>query len=613
MLSTMREKTKIVMVVLALAFVGWLVFDVGMGVTGQSAGAVPDVGSVNGRPIRYQDWIEAYRVAYEQARQDNPGVNFSREEQQQIEDAAFNSLVESALIEEELQRRGIEVTDREITDAVLRFPPPEILRSPDFQTDGRFDPAKYERFLRSNNATSRQFLVALEARYREELPRFKLLQQVTSDVYIPDAKLWQIWRDTRESVTVRTLVIRPAVHVSDASVRVSPEELREYYDRHRDEFRRPARAVLSFVALPRAPTPLDSALINAHARALRDSLVRGLIDFADAARSQSMDSGSATQGGLLPRFGRGDMVREFEEAAFRAPVGQVSEPVVTQYGVHLIKVESRTRDSVTARHILFRWARMGARLDTLEMRADSLDRIAAEQTDGSMLDSASRRLGLPIQVGPSLWQGIPYVLGRFRIPDVGVWAFEAQLGSTSPVIETSGAYYVFRLDSLYAEGTQPFEEVESEVRQAVLNAKKRAAAEAIAREAQRRIAAGRTLEQVADELRLEIETIGPFTRTGSVRLLGQATPAIGAAFRLRVGDVSGMLSQDGNFMFLRAERRVAADSAAWLAQREEQRAQLTQAARQIRAQYYLQALRRAANVRDRRAEVLRQTGTTEND
>lgn len=606
MLSTMREKTKIVMVVLAVAFVGWLVFDVGMGVSGQSAGAVPDVGSVNGRPIRYQAWIEAYRAAYEQARQQNPGVNFTREEQQQIEDAAFNSLVEAELIREELERRGIVVTDREVTDAVLRFPPPEIMQSPDFQTDGRFDPVKYERFLRSNNATSREFLLALEARYREELPRFKLLQQVTSDIYIPDAKLWQIWRDTRESVTVRALVIRPAVHVSDASIRISDEEVRQYYERHRDEFRRPARAVLSFVALPRLPTPADSALINAHVRALRDSLVRGLLDFETVARSQSMDSASAAEGGALPRFGRGQMVREFEDAAFRVPVGQVSEPVVTSYGVHLIKVESRTRDSVNARHILFRWTRMGARLDTLEMQADSLDRIAAEQTDGTMLDSAARRLNLPVQVGPTLWQGIPYVLGRYRIPDVGVWAFESPVGTTSPVIETSGAFYVFRLDSVYREGPLPFAEAEAEVRQAVAAQKKRDAAEAIARDVQRRLTAGQTLEQAASELRLELETLGPFTRTGNVRLLGQATAAVGAAFRLRVGDVSRMLSHDGNFIFLRAERRVAADSSAWAAQRDAQRSELTQAARQIRVQYYMQALRRAANIRDRRAEVLRQ-------
>jgi hypothetical protein len=74
MLRTMREKTKIIMLILAVAFVGWLVFDVGMGVTGRSQGAnTRDLGSVNGHPIKYQEWLQTYNAIVEQARQRNPG------------------------------------------------------------------------------------------------------------------------------------------------------------------------------------------------------------------------------------------------------------------------------------------------------------------------------------------------------------------------------------------------------------------------------------------------------------------------------------------------------------------------------------------------------------
>lgn len=228
MLSTMREKTKIVMLVLAVAFVGWLVFDVGMGVSGQSTGTAPDVGSVNGRPIRYQTWLEAYRQISDQARAQNPGAAFTREEQRELENQAFESLVQAELLRDEYRRRGIVVTDREIADAVRQFPPAEVTQAPDFQTDGRFDPAKYERFISSRTEQTRQFLLAMEARYREELPRYKLLQHITGDIYVSDAKLWQIWRDSHDSITVRAVVIRSATAVADASVRVTDEELRRY-------------------------------------------------------------------------------------------------------------------------------------------------------------------------------------------------------------------------------------------------------------------------------------------------------------------------------------------------------------------------------------------------
>jgi len=609
MLSTMREKTKVVMIVLAVAFVGWLVFDVGMGVSGRSQTQSRDVGSVNGTPIRYQTYLDTYRAVYEQARQQNPGVNFSREEVRELENQAFNQLVQAALLNEEYRRHHIIVTSQEIVDAVRRAPPPEITQSPDFQTNGQFDPTKYDRFLSSSNANTRQYLLTMEARYAEELPRYKLLQEITADIYVPDAKLWTVWKDTHDSLTARILVIRPEV-VADSAATVTDEEMRRYYDAHKSEFRRPAHASMSFIAIPKRPTREDSIILVARVRALRDSIVRGA-DFAAVARGESADTVSGRNGGSLGTFGHGQMDPAFERAAFALPVGQISEPVFSNFGIHLIKVEKRTADSVTARHILVPYARIGARLDTLEARADSLDRLAAEQTDPAALDSAARHMDLSIEKGPMLYQGIRYVLGRYAVPDVSVWAFEARPGETSTVIENAGAYYVFRLDSVWVAGVPPLNEVGDEVRVAVSRERKRAAAERLAHEAAAKVASGQTLEQVATSMGLTTTTIGPFTRTSTVPILGTATAAIGAAFRLRAGERSGLLSNDQAFFFLQAERRTRADSTAWLAQQEQQRAQIIRAARQLRVQSYMESLRRGAKVKDRRAEVMRPAARTD--
>jgi peptidyl-prolyl cis-trans isomerase D len=605
MLSTMREKTKIIMLVLAVAFVGWLVFDVGMGATGRGQYETLDIGSVDGTPIRYQVWQEAFQEAYDQVREQNPGVSFTREDVRSLEDDVFERLVQQELLRREYRRRGIVVTDREVADALRRFPPPEITENPQFQTEGRFDPQKYERFL-ATPAASREYLLVMERRYRDELPRLKLLEQVTSDIYVSDAKLWRMWRDQRDSVTVRALVIRPEQAVADASVTVTPEDLRAYYGEHREEFRRPAVARVSFVAISKLPTAADSAEIFAFARQLRDSILRGA-DFAELARAESADSANRENGGDLGTFGRGQMTLAFEEAAFRTPVGAVSEPVLTPFGVHLIKVERKTRDSVAARHILIPLARRGARLDTLEARADSLDRYLAEQANPAVFDSIARLMGLPVTQAPPLIQGQPYTLGRYRIPDVGIWAFEAQPGESSPVIEVTGGYYVFRLDSMSAEGVPPLEEVEAQVAAGARRQKKRAAAERIARDAESRLNSGQSLDQVAQALRLPIMTLGPITRTSSAPLLGSASEAVGVAFRLRVGERSRLLSNEEGFFVLESGRMVRADSASWEAQRNEQRLSVLRAARQLRVQSYLDALRRGADVKDRRDQVLRPT------
>jgi len=604
MLTTMRQRTKVVMLVLAIAFVGWMVFDVGMGVTGQGQyQSNQNAGEVNGEPISYQTWLEASRRAFEDWRQQNPGANQSREEALRTEDEAFERLVGDLLVRDEWLRRGITVSDRELVSAVRNQPPPEVQNIAEFQTDGRFDIEKWRRYLAST-AMRPQDLQALEARYRDELPRVKLLRQITSDVYVSEAKLWQIWRDTHDSVTVRAIVIRPEDAVSDASVRVAPADLEAYYRTHQDEFRVPATAFVSFVALPKLPQAMDTAIAMSHVRALRDSIVRGA-DFADIARRESADSASRDQGGELPTFGRGQMVPAFERAAFSLPVGRVSDPVVTSFGAHLIRVERRTADSVHARHILIALERSGARLDTLEARADSLDRLGAEQTAPGSLDSVARVMGLGVVQAPPVTQRQPLLLGRFVVPDVSVWAFEARPGETSPVIENRAAYLVFRLDSVRPAGVSELERVEPQARSRVMREKKRAAAEAIARDAERRLRSGQTLDQVAQVLRVPVETIGPFTRTSTVRTLGVVSAAVGTAFRLRVGERSGLLSNQEGFFFIEPLRLVRADSAAWARQKEEQRLDALRSARQLRVRMFLEGLRAAARV-DNQLSRLRQ-------
>jgi len=110
MFQTMRQMTKLIWWILATAFVAWLVFGVGMNSTGRSSSS-RDVGSVNGTPIHYQTYLDAYRAAYDQARAQNPGVTFSREDQREIETRAFNQLVDAELLKEELYFHGVVIVE----------------------------------------------------------------------------------------------------------------------------------------------------------------------------------------------------------------------------------------------------------------------------------------------------------------------------------------------------------------------------------------------------------------------------------------------------------------------------------------------------------------------
>jgi peptidyl-prolyl cis-trans isomerase SurA len=156
------------------------------------------------------------------------------------------------------------------------------------------------------------------------------------------------------------------------AVAVTEEEMREVFEQQKGQLQqRPEELRLEQILL--RPTASDSAWARAEAKAdsLRTAILEGA-DFAEVAREYSDDPGSAANGGDLDWFRRGMMVREFEEVAFGLPDGQVSFPVRTDFGWHIIKVERSRPGEVKARHILLVPEVSDADVTRAEVLADSL-------------------------------------------------------------------------------------------------------------------------------------------------------------------------------------------------------------------------------------------------
>lgn len=119
-------------------------------------------------------------------------------------------------------------------------------------------------------------------------------------------------------------------------VSVSDEDLQEYYDSHKEHFQKPMTFTASHILVE------DEEKANE----IKGKLTGGEVEFEDAAKEYS-SCPSKDQGGKLGTFQEGQMVKEFEEAAKTAEVGVITEPVKTQFGYHLIRVDERT-DSDTA-------------------------------------------------------------------------------------------------------------------------------------------------------------------------------------------------------------------------------------------------------------------------
>ena len=216
MLQQMRANALLIWIIVAITFVGGFVFADMSGLIGQGPVTTSTVvASVNGKDILYTNWVNVSAQMAQQQEQ-SQGRGLTMDERSQIDDQAFNEMVSDILMKDEYDRRGIRVSDQEIVDMARFSPPPQFQNLPDLQTDGRFDPAKYQRFLASPSARQQGILTNLENYYRTEIPRQKLYAQVGGDVYVSDARLWSIWKDSHDSATVSFVAIRPSGRTASA-------------------------------------------------------------------------------------------------------------------------------------------------------------------------------------------------------------------------------------------------------------------------------------------------------------------------------------------------------------------------------------------------------------
>jgi peptidyl-prolyl cis-trans isomerase D len=604
----MRASAKYIWIFIVILFVGGFLLAQTSGLLGRAPiTSTTAVATVNGDDILATTWYQATQNLEQEATQRN-NQSISLDERQRLMDQAYDQLVSDALLRQEYKRRGITVTDDEILQAARYNPPPGLLQSPDLQTDGQFDQAKYQRFLASPMARQQGILFQLEQYYRTEIPKEKLFDQVASDVYVTDDMLWRRFQDQNDSAQVSFVLFSPD-RISDSAVRVSDDEIRSYYDTHKKLFERSGTAKVSIIIIPRVVTAADSATVRAHALDLRNKILSGGEKFEDVARDESADSASAAKGGSLGKGGKGRFVAPFETAAYALKPGEISQPVLTQFGYHLIRLDARKGDTLTLSHILLRIQQSDSAAAKTDRRADSLARMAASTDQPAKFDSAARALQIPI-IRANVVEGNPLTVNGQYIPSIGPWAFQgARPGETSELFDADDGYYLGRLDSLTKGGTQTLDEAKQEIRTYLMRQKK---VDALLPQARNfaKVAAASTLESAAKLMGMQVESTKPFTRVTGVPDLAPAPEAVGAAFSLPLNTVSEPIRGTAAVVVERVDKRFPASPEAFAKQKDALRQQALQQLRQQRVREFLTNLRAVAKIDDRRKQVEASSRTT---
>jgi peptidyl-prolyl cis-trans isomerase D len=597
-LQVMRSSAKFVFWILAVAFIGGFLLAESSGLLNRGA-VTPTtaVATVNGTDILYTDWLRRSQQLTQQQQQQT-GRALTQDEITRIENQAFDEMVNEILLQQEYRRRGITISDAELRD-YARFAPPEwITGDPSLQTEGRFDPAKYQRLLASSQARQGGLLVALEQYYRSEVPKEKLAEQVTAGVFATDVDLWRAYQDANDSASFSFVVFRPQPTAADSNI--SDDDLRKYYEAHKSEFERAGRATVSVLSIPRVITAADSALVRTRLEALRAEIVGGA-KFEDVAKRESADTISGANGGDLGKGGKGRFVPEFEKAMQALKPGEISGPVLTQFGYHLIRLDSRSGDTTQAHHILLRIQPSDSSQAKMDREADQLARIAAGSDQPAKFDEAAKTLKVtPFKI--TVTEGEPAVFNGQYVPSVSAWAFGgARVGEISDLFDSDEGYYLARLESITPGGTT-FDAVKSDVRAKL--ALDRAVERAVPQANDLATAArASSLEAAAAARKLTVQKTGMVNRGGASSALGSIGEALGAAFVLPVNTVSVPIRQTDGVDVLRVDARKPADKVAFEAKKKEIRAQRLQALKQQRLQAYYADLKKSAKIDDRRKEI----------
>jgi peptidyl-prolyl cis-trans isomerase D len=301
------------------------------------------------------------------------------------------------------------------------------------------------------------------------------------------------------------------------------------------------------------------------------------------------------------------MVPAFDSVAFSLPVNQVSQPVRTQFGVHLIQVLEHKGEQVHARHILLPYGKSDADMSALDVRADSVHKLGPSMG----LDRAARLVGATFRPSVTVSASAPFIPGVGSAREALDWAAGTVNAEDTPahpvsdVFTTEGAEYVVRLISYQPKGALSLAQATPEIRRTLIVEKKKEAARAAGQKLVQEVRAGKTLAQVAAEHGLQVATAGPFSRVAPNPVFGQSNAAVGAAFGTPLNQVSDVVESTAGLFIIRPTARTQADARQFQQQKEQLRAFVSYQMQQEQVSRWMESLRRSAKIEDYRDRVFR--------
>jgi len=298
-----------------------------------------------------------------------------------------------------------------------------------------------------------------------QFPTYQDFLQVLQKEGLSVDELKERYRDQIAKQVVRDKLLQQEVF---SQIDVSEYEKRQYFETHLDSFPdRPKMVRIAEISIKPAmgSESLDEALKKIEN--IQDELNKGA-DFETLAQTYS-DCPSAAQGGDLGYFARGQMVPEFEEAAFALEIGEVSEPVLTEFGYHLIRVDDKRDGEIKARHILIEAAMSDSDKEKI---TELIDEVYQKLQNGADFMECARQYSTPNEDTDEEVVINEYPVDQLaQIPQIGAYIENLQEGKFTEALEIDDTYYIFKNIGYAEPRPYTYDEIAPQLEQIVFQQK----------------------------------------------------------------------------------------------------------------------------------------------
>ena len=560
MLSLMRKHAsswiiKFLLAAIIVVFIPW-------GVQQYTSGRSSRVAEVNGSIITLDDYRSTYTNLVEQVRQSfGNNVNDELIQTLGLPKRALDQLIDRALMLQAAEKLSIQVSDDELAQSIGSIGA--------FQTAGVFDNQRYLNMLSRTQLTPEAF----EVQQREAMVINKLQGFISGNIKVSDteAQQWYKWNNTEvdldyvliepqqiknikptaeeiqshfeankekyktdPELKIRYLYLNPQNYLD--KLKILEEDIADYYESNLDKFRTPqtvqARHILMRVDQNATPEQVKDAR-----QRIEDvlKLARDGQDFAELAAEYS-EGPTKSKGGDLGTFRRQDMVKPFSDKAFSMQAGEISEPVRTDFGWHIIKVEKVNPATVQS-------------LD--EARTEIEDKLKADRSRNLAYDEAEAVFDATFEgqqfIDIAKERGLKMIntdfftqkkgpAGTQNARQLAEAAFKLPLNEVSEIQDLGNGYYLIEALEKRPAQIPELKDVEAEVKKDLIKEKKDAEALRQAQSILTELENDTTLTAAADKLNLKAQTTGLFKRNDSIPGIGYESEIAGAAFKLSDSD-----------------------------------------------------------------------------